>query len=153
MLIVVTAALWWARVALPGTVNHPVFFYLAPTAVLAMVYGVGEGALFAVAALICSAFFLYDPVYSFYVSSVHALGELFWFLVIALLGVKCLVELRRQSEKTCSTGAAWPFLFAKLRRGLLTLWGNVHRETTVPALTSAQGTTACTLPITSCWAF
>src|SRR6516162_2754736 len=83
MLIVVTAALWWARVALPGTVNHPVFFYLAPTAVLAMVYGVGEGALFAVAALICSAFFLYDPVYSFYVSSVHALGELFWFLVIA----------------------------------------------------------------------
>ena len=100
MLIVVTATLWWARVALPGTVNHPVFFYLAPTAVLAMVYGVGEGAVFAVAALICSAFFLYDPVYSFYVSSVHALGELFWFLVIALLGVKCLVELRRQSEKT-----------------------------------------------------
>src|SRR5215467_13129226 len=98
--IVVTATLWWARVALPGTVNHPVFFYLAPTAVLAMVYGVGEGAVFAVAALICSAFFLYDPVYSFYVSSVHALGELFWFLVIALLGVKCLVELRRQSEKT-----------------------------------------------------
>src|SRR5262249_23869039 len=46
-----------------------------------------------------SAFFLYDPVYSFYVSSVHALGELFWFLVIALLGVKCLVELRRQSRK------------------------------------------------------
>jgi len=109
MLIVVTATLWWARVALPGTVNHPVFFYLAPTAVLAMVYGVGEGALFAVAALICSAFFLYDPVYSFYVSSVHALGELFWFLVIALLGVKCLVELRRQSEKPDRPGPRSPF--------------------------------------------
>jgi hypothetical protein len=52
-----------------------------------------------VAAFICSAFLLYDPVYSFYVSSMRALGELFWFLVIALVGVKCVAELRRHSEK------------------------------------------------------
>ena len=31
------------------------------------------------------------------------------------------------------------FLFAKLRRGVLTLWGNVHSEITVAALTSARG--------------
>jgi hypothetical protein len=31
-------------------------------------------------------FLLYDPVYSFQVSN-HALGELFWFLMTALLGV------------------------------------------------------------------
>jgi hypothetical protein len=30
----------------------------------------------------------------------RALGELFWFLVIALVGVKCVVELSGQSEKT-----------------------------------------------------
>jgi K+-sensing histidine kinase KdpD len=97
MLIVVTAILWWTRLALPGAVNHPVFFYLVPTAVLAMGYGVGEGALFAVAAFVCSAFLPYDPIYSFQVSN-HALGELFWFLMTALIGVKCIAELRQHSE-------------------------------------------------------
>jgi hypothetical protein len=57
-----------------------------------------EGALFAVAAFVCSAFFLYDPIYSFHVSDMHALGELFWFLIIALVGVKCVAELRRRSD-------------------------------------------------------
>src|SRR5262249_27983633 len=96
-LIVVTVILWWLRFALPGAVNHPVFFYLLPTAVLAMVYGVGEGALFALAAFACSSFLLYEPIYSFQVSN-HALGELFWFLMTALIGVKCVAELRRNSE-------------------------------------------------------
>ena len=73
---------------------------LRHTALVAVLYGVTEGALFAVAAFVCSAFLLYDPVYSFYVSSPHALGELFWFLIIALLGVKCVAELSRHSEKT-----------------------------------------------------
>ena len=97
ILIVVTASLWWVRFALPGAVNHPVFFYLIPTAVLAMIYGVSEGALFAVAAFICSAFLLYEPIYSFQISH-HALGELFWFLMTALIGVKCVAELRRHPE-------------------------------------------------------
>ena len=100
ILIVVTALLCWLRRALPSAILHPVFFYLLPTALVALLYGVAEGALFAVAAFVCSAFLLYDPVYSFYVSSPHALGELFWFLIIALLGVKCVVELSRHSEKT-----------------------------------------------------
>jgi K+-sensing histidine kinase KdpD len=99
MLIVVTAILWWAKLALPDAIHHPVFFYLVPTAVLAMVYGVIEGVLFAVAAFVCSVFLLYDPVYSFRVSDVHALGELFWFLITALVGVKCVAELRHQSDK------------------------------------------------------
>jgi K+-sensing histidine kinase KdpD len=100
MLIVVTAFLWWVRRALPTAINHPVFFYLLPTALLAVLYGVIEGALFAVVAFICSAFLLYDPVYSFYVSSIRALGDLFWFLIVALVGVKCVVELSHHSEKT-----------------------------------------------------
>jgi K+-sensing histidine kinase KdpD len=100
MLIVVTAFLWWVKRALPNALHHPVFFYLLPTALVAVLYGMVEGALFAVAAFVCSAFLLYDPVYSFYLSSMRALGELFWFLVIALVGVKCVVELSGQSEKT-----------------------------------------------------
>ena len=91
-LIVVTAILWWVNLALPGAISHPVFFYLVPTAVLAMFYGVIEGGLFAVAAFICSAFLLYDPIYSFRVSDERALGELFWFLMSALVGVKCVAE-------------------------------------------------------------
>ena len=50
-----------------------------------------------VAAFACSAFLLYEPIYSFQISP-HALGELFWFLMTALIGVKCVTELRRQSE-------------------------------------------------------
>jgi K+-sensing histidine kinase KdpD len=99
ILFVVTAILWWARIAMPSAVNHPVFFYLIPTAVVAMVYGIGEGALFAVGALVCSTFLLYDPIYSFRVSDVHALGELFWFLITALLGVQSVAQLRGHSEK------------------------------------------------------
>jgi K+-sensing histidine kinase KdpD len=104
-LIVVTTLLWWLRSVLPGAVNHPVFFYLLPTAVLAMVYGIGEGALFAIAAFACSAFMLYDPIYSFQVSNL-ALGELFWFLMTALIGVKCIAELRHHSETSRKLGAA-----------------------------------------------
>ena len=93
ILFVVTAALWRMRLALPGAIDHPVFFYLA------MIYGVVEGASFAIAAFACSAFFLYDPIYSFYVSNTRALGELFWFLIMALIGVKCVTELRHPSKK------------------------------------------------------
>jgi len=93
-LIVVTVILWWVKLALPGAISHPVFFYLVPTALLAMFYGVIEGALFAVAAFICSAFLLYDPIYSFRVSDEHALGELFWFLMTAL------AEIHRHSDKS-----------------------------------------------------
>ena len=100
ILFVVTAALWWMRLALPGAIDHPVFFYLVPTAALAMIYGVVEGASFAIAAFACSAFFLYDPIYSFYVSNTRALGELFGFLIMALIGVKCVTELRHPSKKS-----------------------------------------------------
>ena len=99
-LIVVTVILWWVKLALPGAISHPVFFYLVPTALLAMFYGIIEGALFAVAAFICSAFLLYDPIYSFRVSDERALGELFWFLMTAVVGVKCVAEIHRHSDKS-----------------------------------------------------
>jgi K+-sensing histidine kinase KdpD len=97
ILVVVTTPLWWLRFMLPGAVNHPVFFYLVPTAMLAMIYGVVVGALFAVTALASSAFLLYEPMYSFQVSN-HALGELFRFLMIALIGVNCIAKFRNPSE-------------------------------------------------------
>jgi K+-sensing histidine kinase KdpD len=97
ILVVVTTPLWWLRFTLPGAVNHPVFFYLVPTAILAMTYGVVVGVLFAVAVFASSAFLLYEPMYSFQVSN-HALGELFWFLMTALIGVNCIAKVRPPSE-------------------------------------------------------
>jgi Domain of unknown function (DUF4118) len=67
---------------------------------LAMFYGIIEGTLFAVAAFICSAFLLYDPIYSFRVSDERALGELFWFLMTAVVGVKCVAEFHHRSDKS-----------------------------------------------------
>ena len=58
---------WITSSAATRSVCGTVFFYLLPTALVAILYGVAEGALFAVAAFVCSAFLLYDPVYSFYV--------------------------------------------------------------------------------------
>ncbi len=45
--------------------------------------------------MICAAFFLYDPMYSFYVANRLEFGELICFAVLALIGVKCTVDLLR----------------------------------------------------------
>jgi K+-sensing histidine kinase KdpD len=90
----VTAILWYVKLAGIGT-HHPVFFYLLPIALLAMLYGIVPGVLCAVAATLCSAFFLYDPIYSFDVSNRLEFGDLVCFMVLALMGVKCAVELLR----------------------------------------------------------
>jgi H+/Cl- antiporter ClcA len=62
-------------------------FVSVVTAVLwpAMLYGI--------AATLCAAFFLYDPLYSFYVSSPLDVGELVWFVGLALIGAKCAADL------------------------------------------------------------
>ncbi len=69
-----------------------------PPILVAVHYGFREAVLFAIIAMACAAFFLYDPISSFYVSDPRALGELFWFLALALLGVKCVKELGRPSR-------------------------------------------------------
>jgi K+-sensing histidine kinase KdpD len=90
----VTAILWSIKLAGLGPL-HPVFFYLLPIALLAMLYGILPGMLCAVTAAACAAFFLYDPIYSFDVANRLELGDLICFTVLALIGVKCTVELLR----------------------------------------------------------
>lgn len=70
-----------------------VFFYLLPTAVVATFYGSLPAMLCAVAATLCAAFFLYDPLYSFYVTSPVEVGELICFVGLALIGAKCAADL------------------------------------------------------------
>jgi K+-sensing histidine kinase KdpD len=90
----VTAILWYVKRSGMGPL-HPVFFYLLPIAVLTMLYGRLPALVCASVAMLCSAFFLYDPVYSFHVSNRLEVGDLVCFAVLALIGVRTTGELLR----------------------------------------------------------
>jgi K+-sensing histidine kinase KdpD len=94
----VTAVLWYFKWAGAGPL-HPVFFYLLPVALLAMFVGRLPALLCASLATACSAYFLYDPVYSFQVSNRLEVGDLVCFGVLALIGVHCTGELLRPPAK------------------------------------------------------
>jgi K+-sensing histidine kinase KdpD len=91
---VVTAVLWLIKLDAVGP-QHLVFFYLLPTALVAVLYGSLPAMLCAVLATVCAAFFLYDPLYSFHVANPLELGELGCFAGLALIGAKCTAELLR----------------------------------------------------------
>jgi K+-sensing histidine kinase KdpD len=91
---VVTAVLWFVRITAVGP-HHLVFFYLLPTAFVAVLYGSVPAMLCAIAATVSAAFFLYDPLYSFYVANARELGELLCFAGLASIGAKCAADLLR----------------------------------------------------------
>jgi K+-sensing histidine kinase KdpD len=90
----VTAVLWYVKVAGNGPL-HPIFFYLLPIVLVAILCGSVPAMVCAGAAVLCAAFFLYDPIYSLYVSNPLEGGELVCFAALALTGVKCFAELLR----------------------------------------------------------
>jgi len=89
---IITAVLWLIRISVVGP-QHLVFFYLLPIAVVASLYGSLPAMLYGIAAAFCAAFFLYDPLYSFYVTSPLEVGELVCFVGLALIGAKCAADL------------------------------------------------------------
>jgi K+-sensing histidine kinase KdpD len=95
---VVTAILWYSKLSGVGPL-HPVFFYLLPISLLTMAYGRLAALLCAAGAMLCSAFFLYDPIYSFQVANRLEVGDLVCFAVLALIGVQCTGELLRPPTK------------------------------------------------------
>jgi K+-sensing histidine kinase KdpD len=94
----VTLALWCSRSAGFGP-HHPVFVYLLPIAVVAMLYGIVPAMLCAVVAAFAAMYFLYEPIYSFRVANRLEYGDLICFTMLALIGVKCTVELLRPTAK------------------------------------------------------
>lgn len=94
----VTAILWYIKRAGLGPL-HPVFFYLLPIALLTIFYGRLAAVLGASLATVCSAYFLYDPVYSFRVTNRLEVGDLVCFGVLALMGVYCTGALLRPPAK------------------------------------------------------
>ncbi len=91
---VATAVLWLVKQTIGGD-QHLVFFYLLPMALVAVLYGSLPAMLCATAATVCAAFFLYDPIYSFYVADPMGWGELICFTGLALIGAKCTADLLR----------------------------------------------------------
>jgi K+-sensing histidine kinase KdpD len=88
----VTTVLWFIRISAVGP-QHLVFFYLLPMALIATLYGNLAAVLYGIAATLCAVFFLYDPLYSFYVTSPLDVGELVCFVGLALIGAKCAADL------------------------------------------------------------
>jgi K+-sensing histidine kinase KdpD len=113
---VVTAILWYARIAGVGP-HHPVFVYLLPIALLALVFGGAPAVLSTIVATLCGAFFLYEPIYSFDIANALEWGDLVCFVVLALIGVKCTVELSRPGTRIPATrsGRERPWAGAEIK--------------------------------------
>ena len=97
IILVVTAVLFYFKNAQQQ--YHLIFFYLFPTALVAMIYGSVLSMICATFATLVAAFLLYDPIYSLYVSDPRDVGELILFAVTGLIGAKCIAELTRSPEK------------------------------------------------------
>ncbi len=102
---VVTGALWLVKVE-AFSPHHLVFFYLLPTALVAVLFGSFPAMLCAIAATLSAAYFLYDPLYSFYVAGTRELGELVCFAGLALIGAKCTADLLRPATRLSQQDSA-----------------------------------------------
>ena len=71
---------------------------------MALIYGSVLSMVCAIVATLVAAFFLYDPIYSLYVSDPRDVGELLLFAVTGLIGAKCTAELTRSPEKEVTSG-------------------------------------------------
>jgi K+-sensing histidine kinase KdpD len=89
----VTALLWHLRLA--QSPEHLVFYYLLPTALVAICWGNLPAIASAILGALCAAFVLYDPIFSFYVSGRLQIGEFVCFAVLAALTSKCVAEILR----------------------------------------------------------
>jgi K+-sensing histidine kinase KdpD len=97
IVIAVTEVLYFCKDVVHA--HHLVFFYLLPTAFVAMLYGSVLSMICAIDATFLAAFFLCDPSYSVYVSDPREMGELMFFAVTALIGAKCTAELTRPQRQ------------------------------------------------------
>ena len=99
IILAVTAVLFYFKRTHHGPHHHLVFFYLVPTAFVAIVYGSVLSMLCAIIATLVAAFFLYDPIYSLYVSDTREVGELIVFALTGLIGAKCMATLAHSPEQ------------------------------------------------------
>ena len=105
VIFAVTAVLWSFKQT-SVNLHDPVFFYVLPLIVLAIAYGSGPAFLGVFVAFFCADYFLYEPLYTFDISTRVELGDLGCFSLLALSGVKCASTLFRPVAKTGGVKAA-----------------------------------------------
>ncbi len=93
----VTSVLFYFKLTTTA-LHHPIFVYLPLIALVAMVYGSVAALIGASAAIVCAAFFLYEPAYSFAVANGLEVGDLLWFALLAVIVTKCARALRPSSK-------------------------------------------------------
>jgi K+-sensing histidine kinase KdpD len=96
MIFAVTAVLFYFKDGQQGA-QHLAFFYLLPTAFVAIVYGSVPSMLCAIAATL-AAFPLRTDLH-FYVSDPREAGDLIFFAGTALIGAKCTADVTHPPEK------------------------------------------------------
>ena len=75
---------------------------MLPIGVVMLLYGSLPALLAVFTAAACADYFLYDPIYTFNISSRVEFGDLACFSLLALIGVKCASEcsgLRQKSPR------------------------------------------------------
>ena len=88
------AILWYEKLF----AQHPgvsVLLLIVPIALVAVTLGSLAAIAATVWVTIAAPFFLYEPLYSWRIANALGLSDLFWFDLLSLLTIKCVVELRR----------------------------------------------------------
>src|ERR1700689_1409935 len=83
--IAVISAVTWLLVTFGP--EHPVFYYLLPIALVMVICGSMPALPGLVGAIACADYFLYEPLYSFAISTRVEFGDLACFALVAFMGV------------------------------------------------------------------
>jgi K+-sensing histidine kinase KdpD len=86
--------------------DHLVLGYLLPTVVIAMHYGSTLAVITSFTSGVVAAYFLFPPKFSFYVSDPLHIGELGFFLLLAVIASKAVAMLTDDVRARHSRGAA-----------------------------------------------
>ncbi len=90
--VVITVAIRFVDLGNVGAI------YLVPVLIAAMRWGLAPALLAATTSIAASAFFFYQPIYSFHVQSWEQLIDLIIFTVVAFVISELVVSLKRQAE-------------------------------------------------------
>lgn len=90
----ITLFLWAIKVQ-TNEPTHLIFFYLLPITIVSFAFGSFAGLVSGAAAGLLGFYFLYDPIYTFEFADMREVVDISWFLLLALLGTKCVFEIRR----------------------------------------------------------
>jgi len=123
LLALTTGFIWMVDVPLQH--DHLIFFYLVPTALIAIRYGSISAMCVAIISMATAAYFLYSPRFSFMVTSSLDMIEIVLFSLLALLASQVVSGFAQDSvvEKRRPRGSFW----LRRLRSAVALWHRVIR--------------------------